>query len=152
MDKLEERQGIVETRVSELGAVVARVEQNQVHAAELNKLRFDSLDTGVKGVTDTLERFMGRINAIVSGEVKLPQAAQGEKLVADYQEWRKGVDSKLGTIYTSEQRRDIETRLDRHENTLAQVSLVGKIVVVLLSGNALAILGGIAWLVTHSPT
>lgn len=92
LDRMEARQDTIEVKVTDLSAVVSRVELNQKHAEDLAVLRFGALDTAVKSIDGTLERFMGRINAIVSGEVKLPQAAQGEALVADYVAWRKDMD------------------------------------------------------------
>ncbi len=110
--------------VANLAGTVARVELNQTHQAELNKLRFDALDTGVGTVKDTLERFMGRINAIVTGEVKLPQAEQGERLVSDYLAWRK----------------EIETRLDAQDVRNGKIDLLGKIAVILVGGNVLGLI------------
>lgn len=124
---MEQNHEALAKEVASLAGTVARVELNQAHAAELNKLRFDSLDTSIGGVSATLDRFMGRINAIVSGEVKLPQAQQGEKLVADYLAWREAVDS------------------DREDQEVlnGQVRLVGKIAVLLISTNFLAIIAAI---------
>ncbi len=98
MDRMERRQDTIETKVTDLAGVVGRVELNQKHAEELSILRFNALDGAVKNIDGTLERFMGRINAIVSGEVKLPQAVQGEAMVADYILWRKEVTAELGLL------------------------------------------------------
>lgn len=95
---MERRQDAIEGKVTDLAAIVGRVELNQTHATELATLRFNAVDSAVKTIDGTLERFMGRINAIVSGEVKLPQAAAGEKMVAEYMEWRKAVDQRLETV------------------------------------------------------
>lgn len=95
MDRLEQNHEALARDVTTLSATVARVELNQTHASELNKLRFDSLDTSITGVAGNLTSFMARINSIIMGETKLPQAVQGEELVADYRKWRAQVDQRL---------------------------------------------------------
>lgn len=95
MDRLEQNHELLARDVTTLSATVARVELNQTHAADLNKLRFDALDVGLGTLKSTLDAFMARINGVVSGEIKLPQAVQGEQLVADYLAWRKVVDGRL---------------------------------------------------------
>lgn len=131
MDAMEKKHEELAKEVASLAGTVARVEQNQVHAAELNKLRFDALDLSIGNVGATLERFMGRINAIVAGEVKMPQAEEGERLVADYQAWRKEVDT------------------DREEQAVlnGQVRLLGKLAVILVTSQVLAIVAALYGLV-----
>lgn len=127
MDRMEENHANLAREVGTLAGTVARVELNQKHAEELNKLRFDALDTAIKAIDGTLERFMGRINAIVTGEVKLPQAAQGERMVAEYLEWRKGVD----------------TRLDNQDVLNGQVKLLGRLALLLVPSNLIAVAAAI---------
>jgi hypothetical protein len=102
MDRMEQRQEKQEAETAVLSAAVARVEINQSHAAELAKLRFDGLDTGMKNMderlgkqigelTGHLDRFITRIEGVISGDVQTTQQRQGEALVKDYQEWRGGI-------------------------------------------------------------
>lgn len=149
IDRLEQRQDGIERQVSGLATTVDRVEINQKHAEELAVLRFGSLDSAVKAVDATLERFMGRINAIVSGEVRLPQAVAGEELVRDYQAWRSKVDERLGIIYTPQQRLDIEARLDRHEAFEVQGRLLARLGVLLIGGNILGVALALAAILTR---
>lgn len=95
MDRMETRQDTLEVKVTELTTLVGRVEQNQVHATELATLRFNAVDQAVKTIDLTLERFMGRINAIVAGEVQLPQAAEWARTT---HEWRTKVERRLDEL------------------------------------------------------
>jgi len=95
---METRQDTLEVKVTELATLVGRVEQNQVHATELATLRFNAVDTAVKTIDSTLDRFMGRINAVVSGEVKLPQAQAGEQVMKDYLVWREKVEDRFDKL------------------------------------------------------
>lgn len=144
MDNIERRQDNIETEVRTLASTVGRVEQNQVHAAELNKLRFDALDMGVKTLTADLTGFMARIDGIISGEIETAQSKRGAELVKDYMEWRDGVDARLASLYTPEQKARIEERLDSHDKFEAQGRLLARIGVLLVSSNVIAIIAGIA--------
>jgi hypothetical protein len=124
MERLEINHESLVRDVAALAGTVARVELNQAHAAELNKLRFDSLDASITGVGATLERFMSRINAIVSGEVKTPREQQGDELVRDYIEWRDRVDH----------------RLDTQDVTNGQIRLLARLAILVVGGNALGIM------------
>lgn len=95
MDRMETRQDNIEAKVTDLATVVSRVELNQQHATELATLRFNAVDTAVKNIDGTLERFMGRINAIVSGEVQLPQSQQ---IMADYRKWVESVEQRFTVL------------------------------------------------------
>ena len=119
------------------GAVhtIARVEDNQKHAEELNKLRFGALDTAVSTLTTDLKGFMGRIEGIISGDVQTAQSRQGAELVADYQRWRAATD----------------TRLDAQDVRNGQLNLIGKVVWGLVGGNIVAIVGFIYFLATRTP-
>lgn len=92
---MEQRQDNIETEVRTLSATVARVEQNQAHATELNRLRFDALDTGLKSLAGQLDGFMKRVDGILTGEVETAQSKAGRELVIDYTQWRKSVDERL---------------------------------------------------------
>src|SRR5689334_18000737 len=95
MDALEANHKALTNEVSSLAGTVARVELNQQHAEELNKLRFTSLDTAVSTLSSDLKGFMARIEGMISGEVDTQQSRQGRELVADYQKWRGEVDDAL---------------------------------------------------------
>ncbi len=88
----------LEAEVSSLTVTVARIEQNQAHTAELNKLRFDALDMGVKSLGGQLTDFIKRIDGMISGEVDTAQSRQGRELVASYQKWREEVDDDLAIL------------------------------------------------------
>ena len=93
MDRMEAKHEDLAKEVASLSSVVARVEQNQSHATELSKLRFDALDAGLHAVSENLVQFQKRIEGILTGEVRTAQQAQGEAIVADYQKWRTSVDA-----------------------------------------------------------
>lgn len=116
------------------GAVntITRVELNQTHAEELNKLRFGALDTAVGTLTSDLKGFMGRIEGIISGDVDTAQSRAGRELVTDYQQWRATTDS----------------RLDAQDVRNGRIDLVAKVVWGLVGGNIVAIIGFIAFLAT----
>lgn len=127
MDRIEQRQDSIEQEVRSLATTVGRVEQNQVHATELNKLRFDALDAGIKAVSATLSDFMRRIEGVITGEIETQQSRTGRELVADYQTWRKGVDEAL----------------DQQAVLNGQVRLLGRLAVLLASSQVLAIAAAI---------
>lgn len=95
MDRLEEKHDDLARTVASLTSTVTRIEANQTHAAELNKLRFDSLDIGLNAVKHELDGFMARIESIISGETVPASARQGQELVADYQRWRQTVEDRF---------------------------------------------------------
>jgi len=144
MERMEARQDTIEGKVNDLAAIVTRVELNQQHATELATLRFNAVDTAVHTIDATLERFMGRINAIVAGEVKLPQAVQSEEIVKDFIAWRKTVDERISQTPRSEWREQVEDRLDKQDIRNGRLDLLGKLAVMLLGSNLLAIIGAIA--------
>lgn len=92
MDRIEGRQDTMETEVRTLSATVSRVELNQQHATELAKLRFDAIEHGLGQISTEFKSFSTRIEGVLSGEIILPAARQGQELVADYKAWRKEVD------------------------------------------------------------
>lgn len=95
---METRQDTTETELRTLSAVVNRVELNQQHATELAQLHYQAMDTSIKTIDSTLERFMGRINAIVSGEVKLPQQSEYDRWLAGYQTWHDSVEERFDHV------------------------------------------------------
>lgn len=61
MDRMETRQDGIEQEVRTLAATVARVEQNQNHAEELHRLRFDSLSAAIGNIGTTLATYITRV-------------------------------------------------------------------------------------------
>lgn len=135
MDRMEQRHEELAKEFSSLASTVGRIELNQSHQTELNKLRFDALDKSMTDLDATLSTFMARINAIITGEVKLPQTASGEQLIADYREWRENTDR----------------RLDAQDVLVGQMKLLGRLAAVLVGSNALAVIGTLAWLASGRP-
>lgn len=127
VDRLEGNLADLSKEVAGLTSTVARVEQNQVHAEELNKLRFSSLDTAVTNVAGKLDAFMARVESIITGEVQLPQAKAWETRQAEEERWREKVDE----------------RLDGHDTFETQGRLIGRLVVLLVGANAAAIIAAI---------
>lgn len=107
-----------------LTSTVARVEINQTHAEELNKLRFGALDTSVSNLGTDLKAFMARIEGMISGEVETVQSREGREIVADYQRWRATIDAHV-----------------------TRVTFLGRIAVIVLGGQALLILASLAAIV-----
>lgn len=120
MDRQERNHAALAKDVASLAGTVERVALNQQHSDELTKLRFDSLDTGLGTLKDTLDRFMGRINALITGEVRMPQA---EQMVNEYLAWRASVDKAL----------------DDQAVMNGQVRLLGKLAVLLITSNIASI-------------
>lgn len=140
---IERRVERLEVEVATLSGSVTRVELNQVHAAELNKLRFDSLDSSIVQVKDLLVPFMKRMEGIIAGEVETVQMRQGREVLADYLAWRKEIDAKVASnrerlddigaeIYSPDQRREIEKRLSALETKFIIASGVGTAVLGIL--------------------
>lgn len=92
---MEQRQDSIETEVRTLAATVARVETNQTHAEELNKLRFESQKTALDQLSTTLTAFIGRIEGIIDGSIETAQSRQAAKMVEDYFAWRRSVDEHV---------------------------------------------------------
>lgn len=95
MDRMENRQDSMEQTLANLGATVARVETNQAHAEELNKLRFESQKQGLDTLTGTVGAFIARIDGIISGEIETAQSKQGLRIMTDYLAWRERVDTHI---------------------------------------------------------
>lgn len=143
MDRMEQNHEQLAKEVAGLAGTISRVEINQKHAEELNVLRFTALDTAVKSVEatlgtavrsleGTLGRFMDRINSIITGETRLPQ---NDALMQDYRDWRADVDEKLEAS---------QAKLEEQAVLNGQVRLLGRLAVLLVSGNVLAIIAAVA--------
>ena len=116
IDRIESRLDAQEVEFRSMASAVARLTQNQEHATELSKLRFDALETGQRAIGAQLTAFMQRVEGLITGEVQTEQTRQGREMVEDYQAWRRDVDG------------------DR-----ARLSLLGRLAIIALGGNALAI-------------
>lgn len=121
MDRLELNHEALTREVASLTSTVSRVEINQSHAEELNKLRFNALDTSVSNLSADLKTFMARIEGMIDGTVETTASRQGAELVADYQKWRREVDAFI-----------------------ARTTFLGRIAVIVLGGQALLILASLA--------
>lgn len=113
----------LEHKYDDLAATIARVELNQQHGDELNRLRFDALDNAVKATSLDLKGFMARIEGLISGETETVQSRQGRELVADYQKWRATVDD----------------RLDANDIFSGQIRLIGRLGVLLVTSQLLTL-------------
>lgn len=152
---METRQDTMESKVSDLAAVVARVEQNQTHQLEVSKLRFDALDNGLKAGFSDFSLFSKRVESILSGETQTVQSRMGADLLTDYRDWRKQVEARLPADDEVEDYRDWRKGIDVSvaENTKfrTQGQLVARLLVILVGGNALAIVVAIAALLGAKP-
>lgn len=98
LDRLEINHEQLAKDVSTLSGTIQRVEQNQTHLEELNRLRFNALDTSVGTLTSKLDNFIARVEGLITGEVQTPQMRSGEELVADYRRWRESVDKSINEL------------------------------------------------------
>lgn len=130
---MEKKHDELAKEVVSLTKIVNRVEQNQEHATELNKLRFDALDLGVKSVSGQLTDFIRRIDGVLTGEIETTQTRAGREVIEDYKEWRGEVDH----------------RLDDQDVLNGQVRLLGRLAVILIGSNALTIIGAVAYYVSN---
>lgn len=112
MDKIEARQDDQARGMQSLSSTVERIELNQMHATELNKLRFDALEGGVKTLDSNLSRFMARIEGILDGSIPTLSSKQGQAIVDDFTKWRGIVD---------EDRRGLRTIVERTLNRNAGI-------------------------------
>lgn len=136
----------LERDLSSLTGTVSLIERNQQHAEQLNKLRFDSLDKVVDALHGDLKAWMTRMEGVFTGEVQTAAARdlktakdtaerEGATVMADWTRWRAEVDD------------------DReHAVVMAgQLSLLGKMVIVVFGSSALALLAGLYALAQHPP-
>lgn len=128
MDKLESNHDSLRQEVSGLKSTVERVELNQKHAEEVNALHFAALNTGLTTMSGKFDAFVTRIDGIIAGEIQTAQSQQGQKILAEYLEWRKSVELEM------EESRDFRT----------QTKTIGNIIKLLVAGNTIAIIAGVA--------
>jgi len=122
MDRMEVSHESLAREVAGLTTTIARVELNQNHAEEVNKLRFDSIATGLSTVDTKMSTFITRIESIIDGSASTAQSRAGEALVKDYQLWRETV----------------EVRLDEADTLAIQLRFLSRIIVALTGGSLIA--------------
>lgn len=147
MDRMEQKYDDLTGEVGSLKATLARVEVAQLHAVETNDLRFKALDLAIGSVGSKLDAFISRVDGIITGEIQTAQTRQGAEMVADYMRWRKGVDDRLAVVWPEGKKKEIEDRLDQHDKFEVQARLLGRLVVVLVGSNGLAIIAAVYALV-----
>src|SRR5690349_5965607 len=109
MDRMETRQDNMETALHSLSATVARVETNQTHAEELNKLRFDSQKTSIDTMAGKLDAFIARIDGIIDGTVETAQTRQAKEVMAEYRAFVGDTKTRLGNLEDRNLERDAQT-------------------------------------------
>ena len=102
---MEQRQDTLESKVTDLAAIVSRVETNQSHATELSKLRFDALDNGLGSLTGQLKDFIKRMEGLISGEI---QTAAGRQMLDEYNRFRQTTTNRIEAIEDRTVRLDAE--------------------------------------------
>jgi seryl-tRNA synthetase len=129
MDRMEVSHEALAREVAGLTTTIGRVELNQNHAEELNKLRFDSVNQSIVQVEGKLDKhassfnaFIERIEGIIDGTIQTGQTREGQKVLAEYELWR-------GTV---------ETRLDEASTLAIQLRFLSRIIVVLTGGSLVA--------------
>lgn len=95
VDRLERNLEELSRDFAQLTGTVNRVEANQNHAEELNKLRFTALDTSVSSLSTDLKGFMARVEALITGEADTAASREGRALVADYHAWRREIQEQV---------------------------------------------------------
>lgn len=103
---MEARQDSTEREVRALSATVSRVEANQEHASELNKLRFDALDKGMQSIDAQFKQFndqqfkpfVARIEGILTGEIETLQAKQGRETIKAYEVFRDDITDRVEAL------------------------------------------------------
>ena len=116
VERLEAKQDELAADVTSLKGTVSRVETNQLHASELNKLRFDALDASIQSSTAKLDQFMTRIEGLISGDVQTNQTREAAAILADYHRWRQSVEERLGEPEKSPLGRTFMSRLQVMES------------------------------------
>lgn len=121
---MEARQDEQAKQIGSLAATIDRVEENQRHAEELNKLRFAALDTSVSTLTADLKGFMSRIESLITGET---QTTQQRQLFEEHNRWRASV----------------EERLEESGELSTQVRLLGRVAVFVTGGSLIGVLAAV---------
>jgi len=122
MDRMEVSHEVLAKEVAGLTTTIARVELNQNHAEEVNKLRFDSIALGLSTLESKVTTFITRIESIIDGSASTAQSRAGEQMVKDYRLWRDSV----------------EVRLDEADTLAIQLRFLSRIIVALTGGSLIA--------------
>lgn len=99
-----------------LSLTVERVESNQKHAEELNKLRFDNLDKTTATLSADIKGWMTRMEGIFTGDLQTAAARDlkaakeqaqrdGAVVMAEWTTWRKGQEARLDVLEDAAERR-----------------------------------------------
>lgn len=142
MDRMEIRQDTMESKVTDLATVVARVEQNQTHTAELNKLRFDALDTSTKTIVENLTSFIKRIDSLMTGETT---TANTRSILDDYAKFRDSTLTRLDEL------EDTDLKGSAKNDGVIQTFGAGKAVIVTAAAAITAIIAILGFVLTPHP-
>jgi hypothetical protein len=126
---MEGRQDSLEAKVLDLTTVVTRVEVNQNHALELNKLRFDTLDTSLKTLTSEVTAFMSRVTSLMTGET---ETALGARMLREYEEFRVSTANRLEAMETRALKIDTQSET-RSRGILSAAAGVKSVLLILLA-------------------
>lgn len=138
MDRMEISHEALAREVGVLTTTISRVEMNQNHAEELNKLRFDALGNTLSGIETKIGTFITRVEGILSGEISTAQSKVNQDLLSDYRQWRGRVDAALSGIDDYEKFRDgTNERLEEAIELRTQVRLLGRIAIFATGGSLL---------------
>jgi hypothetical protein len=118
------------------------LEMRQAHAEELNKLRFGSLEASVASLASDLKLFMVRIEAVLSGELDTNATRQTRNERAEWQDWRRAVDSDRTRIAAVDLDQ-VEKDREAFAVLQGQLNQLGRIALILVGGNALAIVAAV---------
>ena len=127
MDRLEAAHEGQARELASLAGSVAMLSKDLTHAEENNKYRFELLGNNVASLGTDLKAFMSRIEGMIDGTVQTTQSRQAAETLADYYRWRKEVD---------------EDR-ERQAVLAGRLDLLGRLAVLLVGGNALALIAAI---------
>jgi hypothetical protein len=99
----------LEGQMSVLSLTVERVEANQNHAEELNKLRFDGLDRSLTGLAGEVKAWMTRMEGVFTGEVQTAASRdlkaakeqaerEGALVMGEYMKWRGEISNTVDVL------------------------------------------------------
>lgn len=148
MDRMEENHDTLVANVNVLQATISRVELNQQHAEELNKLRTDATTLSLVSLESKLGAFMARIDSLMTGETT---TSSTREILSRYEAFRQDVESRLPARDEVTQyrlwRERVESRLDEADVLATQVKLLGRVALLLLSGTVVSTVAALyaAW-------
>lgn len=95
MDRMESRQDEQAKQIADIRSAVDLVVVNQRHADEINSSRHELLKAAIADVGKEFKDFSARINALISGEIRLPQQTE---MLADWTGFRGKTESRLDAL------------------------------------------------------